>query len=114
MSLEKGRWKMEPRYFQEAVQAARSGDRATAYQLIRQVLLDNPNFAPAWLWMSGLVDDVRQQRDCLERVLALDPANTQAREGLELLRLRDLLSAAPSRVVQPEPKTRQIGDYLVE
>jgi hypothetical protein len=61
---------MEPRHFREAIQAAQQGDRERAYQLMRQVLVENPGYVPAWVWMSRLVDDSGQQRECLERALA--------------------------------------------
>src|SRR5690348_1626928 len=77
--------------FQEAVAAARRGDRETARHLMRQAIIDDPNYPPAWLWMGGLVDDLKQRRDCLERALALDPNLTAAKEGLEILRLQETL-----------------------
>ena len=106
---------MEPRYFQEAVRAAQLGDRQAAYNLMRQVLIENPNYAPAWFWMSYLVDDSGQQRECLERALALDPHYTPARDELENLRLRDILATARSIVVaERTQEPRKIGAYLVE
>jgi hypothetical protein len=106
---------MEPRYFREAIQAAQQGDRERAYQLMRQVLVENPGYVPAWVWMSRLVDDVKQQRECLERALALDPNYAPAREGLENLRMRNILATARSIVVaERTQEPRKIGAYLVE
>ena len=90
---------MEPRTFQAALQAAQRGDRAGAFQLMRQALLENPNYAPAWFWLSRLVDDSARQRECLERALAIDPNYAPARGDLENLRLRELLATARSIVV---------------
>src|SRR5512136_897629 len=39
----------------------------------------------AWLWLSQIEDDPRKKRDCLENVLAADPANGPARRGLAIL-----------------------------
>jgi len=106
---------MEPRYFQEAIQTAQRGDRQAAYHLMRQVLIENPNYAPAWFWMSYLVDDSGQQRECLERALALDPQYSPARDQLENLRLREILATARSIVVaERTQEPRKIGVYLVE
>jgi DNA-directed RNA polymerase subunit RPC12/RpoP len=39
----------------------------------------------AWLWLSEMEDDPKKKRDCLENVLAFDPANGPARRGLAIL-----------------------------
>jgi hypothetical protein len=112
----------EVQLFRQAIQVLKKGDRATARQLMRQVLLENPRYSPAWLWMSELVDSIEQKRECLERTLALDPANEPARKGLELLRLQEVSEAMP----EPSPsdpqlsadteqhQARRLGEYLIE
>jgi hypothetical protein len=106
---------MEPRHFREAIQAAQQGDRERAYHLMRQVLVENPSYVPAWVWMSRLVDDSGQQRECLERALAIEPHYAPAREALESLRLREILATARSIVVaERTQEPRKIGAYLVE
>jgi hypothetical protein len=105
----------EPKHFQAAEQAFTRGDREAAYHLLRQALIENPAFVPAWISMSQLVDDVGRQRECLERALALDPHNDIAREGIETLRLRELLSSIRAPILAERgPEPRQIGAYLVE
>lgn len=105
----------KPQGFTEAVQAVRRGDRETARRLMRQVILENPSYAPAWLWMSGLVDDKQQQRECLERVLALDPTCQAARDGLEILKLQEMLAVTPSPPERErKQEARKLGTYLVE
>jgi hypothetical protein len=65
--------------------------------------------------MSYLVDDSGQQRECLERALALDPQYSPARDQLENLRLREILATARSIVVaERTQEPRKIGVYLVE
>ncbi|CAG0946560.1 hypothetical protein ANRL1_03098 [Anaerolineae bacterium] len=39
----------------------------------------------AWLWLSRLADDPKQQRECLEQALAYDPTDPEARRELKLL-----------------------------
>jgi hypothetical protein len=106
---------MQRQEFHDAVAAARRGDRDTARKLMRRVLLDDPNCVPAWVWMSGFVDDPGQQQECLERALKIDPNNQAAREGLNVLRLRMFLSTMPEveqtrQVIEPQ----RIGEYLVD
>lgn len=101
---------MELKQFEQAVQTAERGDRASGYRLMRQVLLADPNYAPAWFWMSRLVDDPRRKRECLERALALDPGLKPACEALESLRAQERQPARTAAT--PEPQ--KIGAYLVE
>jgi hypothetical protein len=105
---------MEQGHFHAAVSAARRGDRVSAYQLMRQVLQDNPNHMPAWLWMSEFVTDIASQRGCLERALALDPTSQPVRQRLALLRLRDMVAARPANPAAGRVRTpRKLGEYLV-
>ncbi len=106
---------MDIRHFEQALQKLRHGDRENGYRLMRQVLLEDPTYAPAWFWMSRLVDDGMRKRECLERALALDPHYTPARDELENLRLREILATARSIVVaERTEEPRKIGAYLVE
>lgn len=63
---------------QEAVNAKQNGDNALAKQLLSQALIQEPNNEKAWMLMSDVMDDVRLQRNCLERVLAINPNNVDA------------------------------------
>ncbi len=105
----------EPSQFRAAEQAARRGQREAAYQLMCQALIENPSYLPAWLAMSQLVDDPARQRECLQRALALDPHNEAARDGIETLRLKEMLASvhAPA-LIDRGPAPRQIGAYLIE
>ncbi len=57
----------------------------------------------AWLWLSQVEDDPRKKRDCLENVLAADPANGPARRGLALLdgRLKAEDVIDPNKPIEP-------------
>jgi tetratricopeptide (TPR) repeat protein len=112
--------------FQQAIRYYKQGDRETAQRFLRQVLLEDPTFVPAWLWMSAVVDDLAQQRDCLERALAIDPQCEPAIRGLRILRLRETAQTLPTEepvsVAVPTPHEEEIsrrqagrlGEYLVE
>ena len=69
----------------KGILAAKAGQRDLARQHLQNVLRADLSHETAWLWMSGLVDTVQQKRDCLQRVLALNPNNDVARRGLEQL-----------------------------
>ena len=106
---------MEQTSLQQGIEAAQGGDRARAYQLIRQAILEDSQHAPAWYYMSFLLDDVEQQREYLQWALKLEPNYSEAQEALDQLRIRQVLVSARS-IVAPEhrPGPRKIGDYLVD
>ena len=69
-------------FVQSAIEAAKRGDHAKAMAFIKQVLNANPNDVDAWLVLAAIVDDPARKRQCLNRVLKLDPVNRVAREEL--------------------------------
>src|SRR5512139_101950 len=81
--------KEEARFYLEWV--LRSGDAAPDQK------------ATAWLWLSQIEDDPKKKRDCLENVLACDPANGPARRGLAILdgRLKAEDIIDPNKPIDP-------------
>ena len=69
----------------EGINAYKSGrkDEARAL-LLKATELDQYN-EQAWLWLSGLMDTPADQRTCLENVLAINPDNERAKQGLSYL-----------------------------
>jgi len=61
-----------------------------------RVIEQDENNASAWLWLSGVVASLDDQQICLENVLALDPHNEAALQGLQQVR-----SQKASRVYTP-------------
>jgi predicted RNA-binding Zn-ribbon protein involved in translation (DUF1610 family) len=57
----------------------------------------------AWLWLSQIESDPGKKRDCLENILALDPANGPARRGLAILdgrlKVEDIVD--PNQPIEP-------------
>jgi predicted RNA-binding Zn-ribbon protein involved in translation (DUF1610 family) len=75
-----------------AIQHIKAGHPAKARQLLVDLLRADPKNETAWMWLSSVVDDDRQRKDCLERVLALDPANEAARLQLTQMQRSAVLS----------------------
>lgn len=96
--------------FEQAVRTAQHGDLANGYRLMRQVLLADPNYAPAWFWMSRLVEDPRRKRECLERALVLDPSLRPARDALDSLHAHE---QQPTQAA-PAPEPQKLGTYLIK
>jgi hypothetical protein len=72
-------------YTEKGIAAAKTGNLNLARQFLKAALAENPDDAQAWLWMSSVVHTATEKRDCLRRVLEIDPNNTAARRGLEIL-----------------------------
>lgn len=94
--------------------AVREGRRADAQGLLLEVIERDEQNEQAWLWLSGAVEDPADQQVALENVLALNPGNAAAREGLSWLRQRygDLAAAAPGSEWVPPPPLP--ADYVAE
>lgn len=65
--------------------AVQQGDLERARELLLQVVEYDEENAEAWLWLSGAVEDLEDQQTALENVLALDPGNVYAQQGLRYL-----------------------------
>ena len=72
-------------FTQKGIAAVKVGNLSLARQLLNAALAEDPNDVQAWLWMSGIVHTPAEKRQCLRRVLEIDPANAAAKRGLEAL-----------------------------
>src|SRR4030042_2349733 len=70
---------------QDAMSAEQRGDITLAKQLLSQALIQDPNNETAGMLMAEAVEDVRLRRNCLERVLAINPDNIFASTTLTKL-----------------------------
>ncbi len=67
---------------QQAIAAARRGDKLTARRLLQQILTEQRDNEVAWMWMASVADSQSERRACLERALKINPNNARAREAL--------------------------------
>jgi hypothetical protein len=86
----------------QAQEYIRSKQLPKAQRLLVEYIKKNPNSEQAWYVLSTAVDDPRKQIECLQRVLRINPANTEAQT-----RLMKAMSApaapAPEPMVAPAP-----------
>src|SRR5262245_3391683 len=94
---------MDDPLLQEAIAAARAGERERARKLFSQLVQRSPGHEQGWLWLSGLMDDPEKIVYCLQRVLSINPESEPAREGLAWIALRSMPAEAP----QAEPRPIQ-------
>jgi hypothetical protein len=84
------------RLLSQGIAAAKAKQRRQAREYLMKVVeLDEGN-EQAWLWLSGVVDALEDQKVCLENVLAINPQNAHARAGLQWLEKLMAASAEPS------------------
>ncbi|MCJ7514050.1 MAG: hypothetical protein MUO23_13930, partial [Anaerolineales bacterium] len=82
-----------------AVEHLRAGRLQSAQALLARHVVQYPDSEQAWFLLSFAVVDPKQQIECLQRALAINPGNTSA--GARLTRLRSAqkpLQPAPGRV----------------
>lgn len=60
-------------------------DAVKGRELLLQALRLNPELDQGWLWLSRTIQDPVKKRQCVERALSINPANSTARAYLEKL-----------------------------
>ncbi len=70
------------------IQAARTGQKKFARQLLLKVTELDPMREEAWLWLSWVAESPEEALAYLQTVLALNPDNRQAQEGIRWLQNR--------------------------
>jgi len=78
---------MSTNYTDQGIAAYNAGDREKAAELLTQAVRDdtekmNPD---AWFYLAQLMTDPDKKRQCLERVVRLDPRYTEAQQQLDAL-----------------------------
>lgn len=94
---------------QEALEAIRQGQRLRARDLLTRLLRADQSNPEYWMWMSSVVDTLKEQVYCLQTVLRLDPENQSAKRGLVLLGARP-----PEGEVVPVPPVRRKWEVEVQ
>lgn len=84
-----------------------AGDAYSARQRFRQALELDPERVAAWVGLAGSVRPYREKREHLQRALAIDPANAEARAVLAQVEARlaagEVLAPGGVQVREPAP-----------
>jgi hypothetical protein len=92
----------------EATQLVKSGRLDQAKEVLTRYLMKNASSEQGWLLMSFVLADAAQQKDCLERVLRINPNNTVAQSRLAHLLgkpTEELFLGKGQPPAPPPPKT---------
>ncbi len=98
---------------QQGISAVKAKNRADARRYLSAAVKLNPQNEEAWLWLAGTMPDPSIQKDCLERVLAINPANKRAKIGLDYLQNKlTETPLSPNSKIEPalEPQPAEIPE----
>lgn len=65
-----------------AIALAQQGDKSTARAALKESLALDPRNETAWMWSAGVAENPDQAIHCLRQVLAINPNNERAKQGL--------------------------------
>jgi len=83
------------------VDAARAGRNIDAREIFMEVVKLDPRNEIAWMWLSGLMEDLEDRIIACENVLTINPENHKTQLYLEDLKLkRDALNARAIEAIQ--------------
>ncbi len=75
----------EDQLLQQAISAARAGRELTARDIFLEIIEANPRNEVAWMWLTGLLDELDDCIYACEQVLKLNPLNDPIRDYLSQL-----------------------------
>jgi len=93
----------EARTLRLAREVIQQGDKVAAQKHLLQAIEANSRSEIAWLWLSAIVDDPARERECLERVIAINPNNTVAQQHLQELERQEPAVRPPIPPDQTQP-----------
>lgn len=73
----------------DAIISAKAGRHEEARAILSTILANEPYNVSALLWMTQVVDTMKERRKYLNRVLAIDSSNVMAQRGIALLDKRE-------------------------
>ncbi len=88
---------------QQAIAAIKAGDKKSGQQLLAQVVNADPQNEAAWLWMASTLDDPQEKKECLQKVLQINPNNETANEALTQLEPPELIELPRFGDISPKP-----------
>ena len=91
----------------QADRVAEAGKRTAAEQLYQDISAAAPEAAAAWLGLAQVAGSEAEKRAAYERVLALEPDNKEAAEGLAWLESGQMAEAVETAVSPPPTATEE-------
>ncbi len=110
----------EDTLLQQAISAARAGHELTARDIFLEIIEINPRNEIAWMWLTGLLDDLDDCIYACEMVLDINPHHASARQYLDQLQVKKQKQLAEEKLhaqnqlqrARELVKSNQRGDAL--
>jgi len=88
----------------QGIEAAKSGDKATARDRLYDAVDLDPKNEAAWVWLSYVVETIEDRKVCLENVLVINPSSEYALRGLD--EIEELLNPKPAKSAKEKDAAR--------
>jgi hypothetical protein len=98
---------MDPK-LEQAIQAIKTGDKAAGLVLLAQFIRTDPSNETAWIWMATAQDDPEKKKQCLERVLRINPANERVRRAIATMFPAPVQPEAAPATVEAAPQAEPV------
>ncbi len=94
---------------QQGIDAAKSGLMEQALVHLKDAIVEEPENANVWVWLSAIIEDEEKQLIFLKKALEIDPANRPAQRGLAFIERKKYIPPKPGEKLSDY--TKPIGVF---
>ncbi len=94
---------------QQGIDSAKAGMMEEALAHLKDAIVEEPENANVWVWLSAIIDDEEKQTVFLKKALEIDPANRPAQRGLAFIQRKRYIP--PKEGEKLSDYTRPIGIF---
>lgn len=93
----------------EAINLAKSGNKAEAAKILSNILKEQPENEAAWLWLASCLKTNQQKIYCLNQALALNPENQTTQKAIQRIKESDIKpQEEPDQPSNPNSRPKSI------
>jgi len=94
---------------EKGIEAAKSGLMEEALGHLKDAIVEEPENANVWVWLSAIIEDEDKQTIFLKKALEIDPGNRPAQRGLAFIERKKYIPPKPGEKLSDY--TRPIGVF---
>lgn len=94
---------------ERGIEAAKSGLMEESLGHLKDAIVEEPENANVWVWLSAIIEDEEKQTIFLKKALDIDPANRPAQRGLAFIERKKYIPPKPGEKLSDY--TRPIGVF---
>lgn len=94
---------------QQGIDAAKSGMMEQALVHLKDAIVEEPENANVWVWLSAIIEDEEKQTIFLKKALEIDPSNRPAQRGLAFIERKKYIPPKPGEKLSDY--TKPIGVF---